>query len=148
RVRAGFIGDLRNVVKRKMRSILCPLGVRPQILDRAAKITREAAPLKLGASILFAQKTSSRTFFVKNKFYSSMGCRQSRGTDRHFPCRSVDSSHHFSMKASAPLFANELLSRTAEIAGAGICGRRDARGCDGAGKAGILAVHRLRIAID
>src|SRR5262249_6689633 len=52
------------------------------------------------------------------------------------------------MKASAPLFANELLSRTAEIAGAGICGRRDARGRNGARKAGILAVHRLRIAID
>ena len=54
------------------------------------------------------------------------------------------------MARSAPLFANELLRGTAEIAGAGIGWHPGsvARGYDGAGRAGILAVHRLRVAID
>jgi hypothetical protein len=48
--------------------------------------------------------------------------------------------------SSAPLFANKLLSGTAEVASA--TGRRSARSWDGAREAGILAVHCLRIAID
>jgi hypothetical protein len=47
---------------------------------------------------------------------------------------------------SAPLFANELLRGTAEIAGARI--RRRARSWGSGRKAGILAVHCLRVAID
>src|SRR5262245_21949497 len=47
---------------------------------------------------------------------------------------------------SAPLFANELLGGTAEVASA--TGRRSARSWSGGRKAGILAVHRLRVAID
>src|SRR5262249_40411003 len=47
---------------------------------------------------------------------------------------------------SAPLFANQLLGRAAEIASAGTAPRRGiCRHRRGGRKAGILAVHRLRV---
>jgi len=49
---------------------------------------------------------------------------------------------------SAPLFANKLLRRAAEIASAATGRRRICRHRRGGLNAGILAVHRLRVAID
>src|SRR5262245_37916087 len=53
------------------------------------------------------------------------------------------------MPLSAPLFANKLLGRAAEIASAGArCRRRICRHRRGGRNAGILAIHCLRVAID
>ena len=49
---------------------------------------------------------------------------------------------------SAPLFANKLLRRAAEIASAATGRRRICRHRRGGRNAGILAVHSLRVAID
>ena len=55
--------------------------------------------------------------------------------------------HPFMALASAPRFANQLLSRTAEVTRAGTRHRRRSR-CRGGGRnAGTKAVHGLRIAI-
>src|SRR5262245_26211341 len=80
-----------------MKAILWPRGVKPQIIDMAAKIAREAGQLEGQALHSVCAKNLEQDIFAKNKLCFSMGCWQSR-TDRHFPCRSVDRSHHFSMK--------------------------------------------------
>jgi hypothetical protein len=53
------MGDLRNVVKRKLRPFLCPPGGKAQTIDRAAKIAREAALLE-GTALPFCLREKPR----------------------------------------------------------------------------------------